>query len=236
MSHTKVEIKNRFTGEVMFTAEVDATLSTNGLKLGAAVKIVFKARANLARANLADANLADADLAGANLADANLADADLADANLADADLAGANLAGANLAGANLAGANLARANLADADLAGANLAGANLAGANLAGANLARANLADADLAGANLAGAKNILDCGTPHGYRIVVNVFEGAVRIWAGCRSLTFKEAVKHWSKRADRNLMPPLLAYIKAAVKINGWALEVKKPRAKAKGEA
>ena len=122
----KYEIRNRWSGEVQFTAEI--TCSPDALpsvKLGLAVKAGTKARANLARANLA----------GANLAGANLADAYLAGANLAGANLAGANLAGAYLADANLAGANLARANLADANLADANLAGANLAGANLAGA-----------------------------------------------------------------------------------------------------
>jgi uncharacterized protein YjbI with pentapeptide repeats len=134
----KFEIKSRWSGAVLFSAETDS------LKL--AVELAVKSRADLARANLAGADLADTNLAGANLAGANiaranlagadLAGADLARANLAGADLAGADLAGANLTDANLAGANIARANLTDADLAGANLAGANLAGANLTGAN----------------------------------------------------------------------------------------------------
>jgi uncharacterized protein YjbI with pentapeptide repeats len=167
----KYEIKNRWSGEVVFTAEITCSPDTlPSLKLGLAVKAAVKARANLARANLARAYLADANLAGANLADANLAGANLAGANLARANLADANLADANLAGANLARANLARAYLADAYLADAYLADANLARANLADAyladayladayladaNLARANLADANLAGANLARA---------------------------------------------------------------------------------
>ncbi|MGY0666014.1 pentapeptide repeat-containing protein [Bordetella bronchiseptica] len=150
----KFEIKNRWTGAVLFTADVpDETES--GMVARVALEQAVKSGANLARADLAGANLAGADLAraylaGANLADANLADADLAGANLAGADLARAYLAGANLADADLAGANLACANLADADLAGANLARANLARANLAGANLAGAYLARANLAGA--------------------------------------------------------------------------------------
>jgi hypothetical protein len=108
----KFEIKNRWTDDVMFTAELDAALKkeSRGVQLGAAVRLAISADANLARANLADANLADA-----NLADANLADANLAHANLAHANLARANLADANLAHANLADANLAHANLADA-------------------------------------------------------------------------------------------------------------------------
>ena len=136
----KFEIKNRFTGAVKFTAEIECEEGTStSIKLGLAVKWAVKARADLADADLADANLAGAYLAGAYLAGAylagaNLAGAYLADADLADADLADADLADADLAGAYLAGAYLADANLARADLAGANLAGANLAGANLNG------------------------------------------------------------------------------------------------------
>jgi uncharacterized protein YjbI with pentapeptide repeats len=101
------EIKNRFSGKVLFSAGV----SSMKLCVEAAVE---------ARANLTGADLAGANLAGANLAGANLAGADLYGANLARADLTGANLAGANLAGANLSGANLAGANLSGANLAGA--------------------------------------------------------------------------------------------------------------------
>ena len=97
----KQEILNRFSGDVMFTAEIEcAPDALPSIKLGLAVQCAVKARANLA-----DANLADAYLAGAYLARAYLAGANLADANLAGANLAGANLADANLAGANLAGA-----------------------------------------------------------------------------------------------------------------------------------
>ena len=120
---TAFNILNRFTGAVQFTAELGAEYdnASESIKLGVAVKMAMKARANLAGADLARADLADANLAGANLARAYLAGAylaraDLGGADLAGADLAGANLADANLAGANLAGANLARANLADAN------------------------------------------------------------------------------------------------------------------------
>ena len=116
----KFPIKHRFTGAVLFEAELSAEYEakSDGVRLGAAVKLALKA---------------DANLAGANLAGANLAGADLTHANLAGANLAGANLAGADLTRANLTGANLTGANLAGADLAGAYLTGANLAGANLA-------------------------------------------------------------------------------------------------------
>jgi hypothetical protein len=108
----KIEIKCRWTGNVLF--------ETEAASLKAAVEKAVEAKVSLARAYLAGANLADANLARAYLAGANLADANLADANLADANLAGAYLADANLADANLAGADLARANLAGANLAGA--------------------------------------------------------------------------------------------------------------------
>ena len=95
----KVEIKNRWTGAVLYTAQVPAGLES-GLHMRAALEQAVEARANLAGANLAGANLAGANLADAYLAGANLAGAYLAGANLADAYLADANLAGANLAGA----------------------------------------------------------------------------------------------------------------------------------------
>ena len=83
----KQDILNRFSGEVMFTAEIECAADElpSMIKLGLAVRAAIKARANLAGANLAGANLADANLAGAYLARANLAGANLARANLADA-------------------------------------------------------------------------------------------------------------------------------------------------------
>ena len=79
----KFEIRNRFTGQVQFTAEIDcAEDAATSIKIGLAVKWARNTRAHLA----------GADLAGANLVDANLVDADLARANLADANLVGTNL------------------------------------------------------------------------------------------------------------------------------------------------
>ena len=81
----QVQIKHCYTHAVLFSAEVDAGLSTDELRLGAAVKLAIKANAYLANAYLARANLTHADLTGANLARANLAHANLAGANLARA-------------------------------------------------------------------------------------------------------------------------------------------------------
>jgi Pentapeptide repeats (8 copies) len=80
---TKYEIKNRWTGELIYSAEADSWEQ---------VLKAITAGANLRGANLRGANLRGANLEGANLEGANLW---------------GANLEGANLEGANLEGANL---------------------------------------------------------------------------------------------------------------------------------
>jgi len=122
-----IEIKNRFTGAVIYAGEYTNT--------GEAVKAAMVAKANLSGADLSGANLYGANLYGANLYGADLYGANLYGANLYGADLYGANLSGANLYGANLYGANLYGADLSDANLSGANLYGADLSGANLSGA-----------------------------------------------------------------------------------------------------
>ena len=152
----KFEIKHRWNGSVLFTADIECFAgATEGVKIGLAVKWAVKSDADLTGADLTRANLAGADLTGADLTDANLTGADLTDANLTRANLAGAYLTGAYLARANLAGAYLTGAYLTDANLTGADLTRANLAGADLTGAYLARANLAGADLTRADLTGA---------------------------------------------------------------------------------
>ena len=105
----KHEIKNRFTGEALFSCEIPEGMESGMIARHAAETAISKG-----------ANLWGADLWGADLWDANLRDADLWGADLRGADLWGANLEGANLRGANLEGANLW-----GADLEGANLEGA---------------------------------------------------------------------------------------------------------------
>jgi hypothetical protein len=57
----KVAIKNRWSGETIYEAEISCSPDTlPSIKLGLAVKAALKADANLADANLARANLADA--------------------------------------------------------------------------------------------------------------------------------------------------------------------------------
>jgi hypothetical protein len=110
-----IEIRHRYSGQVIFTA-------TGATTIAEAVVMAVTAGANLDGANLNGANLYRASLDGANLYRASL--------NWASLD------------GANLYRANLYRASLDGANLDGANLNGANLDGASLDGASLYRANL----------------------------------------------------------------------------------------------
>ena len=132
----KYEIKNRWTGDVQFTAEIDCRENTPfSIKMGLAVKWAVISDADLSGADLRGADLRNAYLSGVNLRNANLSGADLRGADLRNANLSGADLRGADLRGANLSGANLSGADLRGADLSGANLSGADLRGADLSGA-----------------------------------------------------------------------------------------------------
>ena len=124
----KVEIKNRWKNEVIYTAKF--SVDFKGSLIAAALLAAIASGADLRRA----------DLRGADLYGADLRRADLQGADLRGASLYGADLYGADLQGANLYGADLRRA-----DLRGANLYGADLRGASLYGADLQGANLRDA-------------------------------------------------------------------------------------------
>ena len=79
MTHT-VEIRNRFTGAVIFTAEVEAPKNASAAKkLGLAVLLAIAAGADLYGADLSHANLSGADLSGADLYGANLSGAKVRD-------------------------------------------------------------------------------------------------------------------------------------------------------------
>lgn len=139
----KIEIRNRWTGSVVFE---------------------YTKEGNTITETVLDAIRRGADLHSADLCDANLRGSNLRCANLCDVDLRDADLRGANLCGADLYGANLCDANLRDADLCNADLRGANLCDADLRGANLYGADLRSTDLRGANLRDAKGCyLSCPT-------------------------------------------------------------------------
>ena len=81
----KIEIKNRWTGRVLFE------YSSEDNTMAKTVEVCVSRGANLRDANLCGANLCGANLRGANLRGANLRGANLCGADLRDADLCGAN-------------------------------------------------------------------------------------------------------------------------------------------------
>lgn len=105
----KIEIRNRWTGSVVFEYTKEGNTITE------TVLDAIRRGADLHSADLRGVNLRGANLRCANLCDADLRDADLRGADLRCADLRGANLYSADLRGANLRGANLYGANLCDA-------------------------------------------------------------------------------------------------------------------------
>jgi hypothetical protein len=92
----KLEIRNRWTNRVQFTAEVTcAPDATIGVKIGLAVRWARRNDADLSGAVLRGAVLRGADLRGADLSGADLSGAVLSDADLRGADLSGAVLSDA---------------------------------------------------------------------------------------------------------------------------------------------
>ncbi len=104
MAKKTIQIKNRYTEEIIFECEAES------IKEAVEIAIMKKAnlrKADLRKADLRKANLRKADLREANLRKADLREADLRKANLREADLWKANLSEANLSEANLSEADL---------------------------------------------------------------------------------------------------------------------------------
>jgi hypothetical protein len=91
MKNIKIQIKNRWTGSIIFEYESENNTIKDTLKEA------IKSRANLYGANLSGADLSGADLSGADLSRANLSGADLYGADLSRANLSGADLSGAKI-------------------------------------------------------------------------------------------------------------------------------------------
>ena len=85
----KIQIKNRWTGSVLFEYEKENNTVKDTL-IEAVKNRAYLRDADLRGAYLRGADLCGADLCGANLRDADLGGAYLRDANLGDADLRGA--------------------------------------------------------------------------------------------------------------------------------------------------
>jgi uncharacterized protein YjbI with pentapeptide repeats len=152
-----IEIKDRWSGAVLFRAVVNTLLKAveKARSDNVSLRGAYLRGADLRGAYLRGADLRGADLRGADLRGAYLSGADLSGADLSGAYLSGAYLSGADLSGAYLSGAYLSGAYLSGADLSGAYLRGADLSGAYLSGAYLSGAYLSGADLSGAYLSGA---------------------------------------------------------------------------------
>jgi uncharacterized protein YjbI with pentapeptide repeats len=131
MKKVKIEIKNRWTGKVLFE---------------------YESEDNTIKKTLLQAIAEGSNLRGSNLSDSNLSDSDLSGSDLSGSDLSGSNLSGSNLRGSNLRGSNLSGSNLSDSNLSGSNLSGSNLSGSNLRGSNLSDSNLRDSNLSDSDL------------------------------------------------------------------------------------
>ena len=127
----KIEIKNRFTGEVIFSDERE----NNTIKLTVEKAVNLKI------------NLRGSNLSGSNLSGINLSGSDLRGINLR-----GSNLSGSNLSGINLSGSDLRGINLSDSYCRGSNLSDINLSGINLSGCDFSGCDLSDSNLSGSNL------------------------------------------------------------------------------------
>ena len=80
----KFDILNKFTGKVIFTADIDECAEDElpSIQLGLAVKCAVESHADLHSADLRAANLHSADLHSANLRSVDLRSANLNHANL----------------------------------------------------------------------------------------------------------------------------------------------------------
>lgn len=98
----KFQIKNRWSGEVVFECDLDTESESYRVRLGLAVKKAIES----------GAILSGADLSGADLSWMNLSGEDLSWTNLSETNLSGTNLSGTNLSETDLSGTNLSVANL----------------------------------------------------------------------------------------------------------------------------
>ena len=191
----KFDVKNRWTGDVQFTAEIDCDKSeASSIKLGLAVMWAIKTGANMRGANMEGAYMEGANMTGANMEDANME--------------------GANMRGAYMTGANMEDANMRCVNMEGANMRGAYMTGANMEGANMR----------GVNMRGA-NIIHCGSrSDGYRFYAHIREGKIWILAGCRYFNITDAAKHWRDTRNGTLLgdesQQLLKNARSLVKIRG----------------
>ena len=140
----KIEIKSRFSSEVLFSHECED--NSIAITLAAAINV---------KTDLCGADFRETDLRGVSLRGGKLCYANFRSANLQGTDLRGAYLRGANFYGANLYGVDFYKADIRGADLRGANLYGTDFCRADLYGADFRSSDLHGANLYGAYLCGA---------------------------------------------------------------------------------
>jgi hypothetical protein len=149
----KYKVYNRYTGEIQFTADIDATEGTpRGWKSRLAILWAIKNGANMIYADMRGADMSGANMRGANMRGANMSHANMSDANMIHADMRGADMSGANMRGANMSHANMIYADMSGANMRGANMRGANMSHADMSDADMSGANMIHADMSGANI------------------------------------------------------------------------------------
>ena len=130
-----IEIKNHWTGEVIFSHECE----DNTLKK--TVEEAIRQQVDLSYSNLSGSNLSGSDLSCSDLSGSDLSGSDLSCSDLRDSDLSGSNLSGSNLSYS-----NLRCSDLRDSNLRGSNLSYSDLSGSNLSGSDLSYSNLRDSE------------------------------------------------------------------------------------------
>ena len=111
----KIEIKNRYTKEVIFSHEC----KNNTVKK--TVLEAIRQNCNLRESDLSGSDLSRCDLSGSNLSRCNLRGSDLSESDLSESDLSWSNLRESDLSWSDLSWSDLSGSNLSGSDLSGSN-------------------------------------------------------------------------------------------------------------------
>ena len=188
MTKIKIQIKNRWTGSILFEYEKE----NNTIK--DTITEAVKRCANLRDADLRYANLSGAILNGVDLMSADLCYSDLSGAKLRYSDLSYTDLRGADLSDADISSTHLRSAFLRGAKLRGTVLNDADLVGADLVGADLSDTDLRTTDIRGAKLRGVK-----GSP--YAPLACPSDGAFVGWKKAEDKLIKLLIPEDAKRSS-----------------------------------
>jgi len=106
----KIEIKHKFTNEVLFSHECE----NNTIKI--TLELAVKSSSNLSYSDLRGSDLRGSDLSGSNLSNSNLSNSNLSYSDLRGSDLSNSDLRRSNLRGSDLSGSNLSNSNLSNSE------------------------------------------------------------------------------------------------------------------------